>query len=179
MSNRLPGTLPERRFKPVGRGRLLDRVILLLATAGLLAGCASIGGNFGESASALPEPRQLQYLAADQILPEARNNFSQANFGYSAAYYKRALELTPGNKEALVGLAASYDRLRRFDLSDRVYAQWIKQEGPSVQYYNNLGYSYMLRGDLAAARATFLRARALDPDNIVVSNNLELLSSAG
>lgn len=143
----------------------------------VLGACSSLGGSFGETASALPTPPDLQVVAADQVLPAARKNFQQSNFGYAAAYYKRALELTPNSDEALVGLAASYDRLRRFDLSDRVYAQLLKVDGGTVQYYNNLGYSYMLRGNLPAARASFLKAEDLAPNNPVVGNNLELLGS--
>ena len=149
-----------------------------LLAALVLSGCSSLGGSFGETAKALPEPPQLQFVAADQVLPQARLNFKQRNYGYSAAYYKRALELTPNNEEALVGLAASYDRLQRFDLSDRVYAQLLSVDGPSIQYYNNVGYSYMLRGNLVAARSSFLKAYDIDPKNQTVSNNLELLDAA-
>jgi Flp pilus assembly protein TadD len=152
--------------------------VAFLLAALLAAGCSTLGGSFGETAKALPAPPDIQFLAADQVLPQARLHFKQNNFGYSAAYYKRALELTPSNKEALVGLAASYDRLRRFDLADRVYAQLLKVGGGTTQYYNNVGYSYMLRGNLTAARSSFLKAYELDPSNIVVTNNLELLSSA-
>jgi Flp pilus assembly protein TadD len=149
----------------------------LVLAAVLLSGCSSLGGSYGETARALPDPPDLQIVAADQVLPQARKNFRENNFGYSAAYYTRALELTPNNDEALAGLAASYDRLRRFDLSDRVYAQLFKVDGATAQYYNNLGYSYMLRGNLPAARTSFLKAYELDPDNVVVGNNLELLSA--
>jgi Flp pilus assembly protein TadD len=157
--------------------RLIGAAFVYGFVAIAAAGCSSLGGSFGETARALPDPPELQYVAADQVLPQARKNFRQNNFGYSAAYYRRALELTPNNEEALIGLAASYDRLRRFDLSDRVYAQWARVAGASVQYYNNLGYSYMLRGNLPAARASFLKAQDLAPNNPVVDNNLELLSS--
>lgn len=160
---------------------MTDRTGTLICAAllaGVLCGCSSLGGSFGETTRALPAPPDVQYLAADQVLPQARKSFRESNFGYAAAYYKRALELTPNDDEALVGLAASYDRLRRFDLSDRVYAQLLKVDGRTVQYYNNLGYSYMLRGDLPAARASFLKAYDLAPSNPVVGNNLELLSSA-
>jgi len=167
---------PIRLPATAGRRRPLVPLLVLLPIA-FLSGCSSLGGSFGETARALPAPPDLQIVAADQVLPQARQNFRQSNFGYSAAYYKRALELTPNDEEALVGLAASYDRLRRFDLSDRVYSQLLKVDGATAQYYNNVGYSYMLRGNLPAARSSFLKAYELAPDNIVVSNNLELLSS--
>jgi Flp pilus assembly protein TadD len=159
------------------RRRSACRLLPALFVALALCGCSSLGGSFGETARALPDPPDLQIVAADQVLPQARKSFRESNFGYSAAYYKRALELTPNNDEALAGLAASYDRLRRFDLSDRVYAQLFKVDGATAQYYNNVGYSYMLRGNLPAARSSFLKAYELDPNNVVVGNNLELLSS--
>ena len=53
----------------------------------------------------------------------------------------------------LAGLAASYDRLRRFDLADRAYAQAIRSSAPTPEILNNQGFSYMLRGDYGRARA--------------------------
>ena len=51
-------------------------------------------------------------------------------------------------------------------------------EGGTLAYYNNIGYSYLLRGDLQRARASFLKAYDLDPENVVVANNLQLLGSS-
>ena len=47
-----------------------------------------------------------------------------------------------------------------------------------MQYYNNLGYSFLLRGDLRSARTNFLKAYERDPENIVVANNLALLGNS-
>ena len=77
-----------------------------------------------------------------------------------------------------VGLGASYDRLGRFDLSDRVYETLYAMTGPTAQYYNNVGYSYMLRGNLTAALTNFRKASKLAPDNAVIANNLQILSNA-
>jgi Flp pilus assembly protein TadD len=84
----------------------------------------------------------------------------------------------PEDAEAWIGLAASYDRVRRFDLADQAYAQAIKLTGESVQILNDRGYSYLLRGDLTKARVKFLKAYQLDPTNPVVINNLQLLNSS-
>jgi Flp pilus assembly protein TadD len=80
--------------------------------------------------------------------------------------------------EAWIGLAASYDRLRRFDLADQAYAQAIKLTGETIQILNDRGYCYMLRGDLGKARAKFLKAYQLDPTNPTVINNISLLNSS-
>lgn len=146
-----------------------------------LSACSS--GNFTNSAFSnskvsVAEVPNLGSYTADTALYEARNHFRNDDFGYSAAFYKRVVELTPRNPEGYVGLGASYDRLRRFDLADRVYAKLLKVSGASVQYYNNVGYSYMLRGDLKAALINFRKAQSLAPDNEVVANNIRILANA-
>jgi Flp pilus assembly protein TadD len=86
--------------------------------------------------------------------------------------------LHPRDAEAWLGLAASYDRLRKFELADRAYDQAIKIAGPTAEILNNRGYSYMLRGDPQRARQTLLEAQAQDPANTFVKNNLELLEAS-
>ena len=90
----------------------------------------------------------------------------------------RAVELHPGDAEAWVGLGASYDRLRRFDLADRAYQQATAILGPTPEILNNRGYSYMLRGDFKRAQETLLAARAADPASPYIKNNLELLQKS-
>ena len=115
---------------------------------------------------------------ADAALAEAKGHFRSGDFGHSAALYKRVVELSPKNAEGYIGLSASYDRLRRFDLSDRVYTALFQITGGTAQYYNNVGYSYMLRGNVSAALTNFRKAQQLDPDNVVVANNIQMLTNA-
>lgn len=145
-----------------------------------LAGCSTMnfgGSSFGASQQVADLPDVGGYTA-DKALTDARSHFRNNDFGYSAALYKRVVELTPNNPEGYVGLGASYDRLGRFDLSDRVYASWYALAGGTAQYYNNLGYSYLLRGNLSAALTNFRKAKKLDPENVVVANNLQILANA-
>ena len=104
--------------------------------------------------------------------------FRSANFGLAEQHFRKAVELHPRDLEAWVGLAASYDRLRRFDLADRAYDQAAKISGPTAALLNNRGYSYMLRGDYRRARATLLEALAKDPGNPYIKNNIELLEAS-
>ena len=48
----------------------------------------------------------------------------------------------------------------------------------TVRLLNNEGYSYMLRGDLKAARARFQSALKLDPTNQTTLNNIKLLNDS-
>jgi tetratricopeptide (TPR) repeat protein len=107
-----------------------------------------------------------------------KKHFRAANFGLAERYFRRAVELHPRSLEAWVGLAASYDRLRRYDLADRAYDQATKISGPTAELLNNWGYSYMLRGDYRRARETLMQALAQDPANPYVKNNLELLEAS-
>jgi Flp pilus assembly protein TadD len=107
-----------------------------------------------------------------------KKQYRANNFGLAEKHFRRAVELHPRDAEAWLGLAASYDRLRRFDLADRAYAEAIKIVGPTVEILNNQGFSYMLRGDYRRARATLLRAERKDPGNKFVRNNLKLLDKS-
>jgi tetratricopeptide (TPR) repeat protein len=104
--------------------------------------------------------------------------FRAANFGTAEKHFRRAVELHPRDLEAWLGLAASYDRLRRWDLADRAYDQAIKIAGPTPEILNNQGYSYMLRGDYRRARVVLLQAQAQDPGNPYIRNNLDLLEAS-
>ena len=163
--------------------RSLRRGLFVLAVAvPALAGCSTgnLGGSsaFGSNELQVAELSNIGSYTADTALAEARGHFRNNNFGYSAAFYKRVVELSPKEPEGYIGLSASYDRLGRFDLSDRVYASLYALAGGTAQYYNNVGYSQMLRGNLAGAVKNFRSAESLDPGNAVVANNLQLLSRA-
>ncbi len=107
-----------------------------------------------------------------------KQHFRQENFGLAEHYFRRAAESHPRDAEAWLGLAASYDRLRRFELADRAYKQAIAIAGPSPEVLNNQGYSYILRGDYARARTKLAEARALDPKSPYILNNIKLLEES-
>jgi Flp pilus assembly protein TadD len=158
-------------------------VAVALAGALPLAGCSTFDGisAFGSGqppAAEVTDVADVGNLTADQALGQARSHFRNGDYGYSATLYKRVVELTPKDPEGYVGLGASYDRLGRFDLADRVYASLYSLTGGTAQYYNNVGYSNLLRGNLKAAVANFRKAKALDPGNVVVANNLQIIANA-
>ncbi len=107
-----------------------------------------------------------------------KKQYRANNYGLAEQHFRRAVELHPRDAEAWLGLAASYDRLRRFDLADRAYAQAIGIVGETVEILNNQGYSYMLRGDFKRARQKLLAAERKDPGNKYVANNLHLLEES-
>jgi Flp pilus assembly protein TadD len=107
-----------------------------------------------------------------------KKQYRAGNWGLAEKYFRHAVELHPRDAESWVGLAAAYDRLRRFDLADRAYRQAIGIIGPTPEILNNQGFSYMLRGDYKRARATLLAAQAKDPSSPFIRNNLDLLAKS-
>jgi Flp pilus assembly protein TadD len=157
--------------------------------AGLLAiglsGCVSNGGwpsapdpVAANTPSTIQEPADVKYYPSDEPLRLAIQHFNAGDYGLAQRYFRDAVEKAPRDATAWVGLAASYDRINRFDLADRAYSQAIKLVGETVDILNNQGYSYMLRGDLVAARKKFLKAYERDPSNPTVVNNLKLLDES-
>src|SRR6202795_2375848 len=102
----------------------------------------------------------------------AKQNFREGNYGLAERYFRKAVESGPQDAEAWLGLAAAYDRLRRFELADRAYEEVIRIVGPIPEILNNQGYSFMLRGKFDRAREILTRAREKDPGNTYIQNNL-------
>jgi len=127
--------------------------------------------------TATAEPGLLGSDPYDE-LSLGKKHYRANDFGLAEKHFRKAVESHPRDAEAWLGLAASYDRLRRFDLADRAYAQAVGILGPTVAILNNQGYSYMLRGDYKRAHATLVTARRKDPTNKYVLNNLRLLEES-
>jgi tetratricopeptide (TPR) repeat protein len=136
----------------------------------------SVGGAAPPGAGA-PEPALLGKDPKDD-LNLGKQHYRAGNFGLAERHFRRAVELHPNDGEAWVGLAAAYDKLRRFDLADRAYQQAIGILGRMPSILNNQGYSYMLRGDFRRSRAILLEAQVKDPDNPYIQNNIELLNKS-
>lgn len=106
-----------------------------------------------------------------------REQFRAGNYAEAESVFDRAAKMNPRDSEAWLGLAACYDRMRRFELADRAYVQAMSIKGPTSEILNNQGYSYLLRDDLARARTTLTAAQKKDPGNKYVQNNLQLLAT--
>lgn len=160
-----------------------------LLVAGLaLAGCNGVDG-FGTQApadaQALAGTTGLAEMARKGNVPDprdekarAKEEFRNRSFGLAETRFRRVVEMAPRDAEAWLGLAASYDELRRFDLADRSYAEALRLLGPSVAVFNNRGYSYLMRGNLSRARNDFAAAQRIEPTNSFVMNNLRLLDES-
>ncbi|MBV8107449.1 MAG: tetratricopeptide repeat protein [Hyphomicrobiales bacterium] len=170
------------RTRIAGRSDVSRAVCLILATLGgcALAGCQETGLTATPTPNALTgqNPSDVKYYRSDEPVRLGIQRFNEGNFGLSQQYFQDAVEKAPRDVTAWIGLAASYDRLGRFDLADHAYAAAIKLDGRTASILNNEGYSYMLRGDLPKASALLDAALKLDPSNPTTINNRKLLNSS-
>lgn len=168
----------QRKHTGIVRAGLVAALLATLPLAGCSSGSLSGASAFGNARLQSAELNISGDYTADGALAEARAHFRNNDYGHSAAFYKRVVELRPNDPEGYIGLSASYDRLGRFDLSDRVYAALFNISGATAQYFNNVGYSYLLRGNLSGAMTNFRKAQNLDPDNVVIANNIQIIANA-
>ncbi|MGL4241090.1 MAG: tetratricopeptide repeat protein [Beijerinckiaceae bacterium] len=152
-------------------------ILAFVIAAPLLAGCEttsetaradsrSVTASLGENS---------RNPAAHEDLKLGKEHFRNGNFGLAEKHFRLAVEQSQDNLEAVVGLAASYDQLGRFELSDRLYADAMRISGGSAVVLNNRGYSYYLRRDFRRARTDFQAALRKDPANDMAKRNLVLL----
>jgi len=85
----------------------------------------------GPSGEPVAPPAKPGLLGDDphDDLQLAKKYFRSNNYGLAEKSFRSAVEKHPRDAEAWVGLAASYDRLHRFDLADRAYQEAIRIVG--------------------------------------------------
>ncbi len=151
------------------------RIFFIMLSAASLSACMTQnpGANVLDSSSASAVSTSM-----DITMTQGKKHFVNGDYGLAEKYFRTAVETSDNNANAWIGLAASYDHLRRFKLADRAYGEAVKIKGKSPLILNNMGYSYLLRGKLAKARQYFLSAARKDPQNTHIKNNLALLRAS-
>lgn len=150
---------------------------LLLGLSMLLGACSA--GSHDLETLAAAEPAVFGSLPSERALSKGKRYYRDGDYGLAEQSFRLAIEEDRNNAEAWLGLAASYDRLRRFDQADRAYNVLFKMVGQTPTVLNNRGYHYILRGDYTLARQTLAAAQAADPGNPFIRNNLVLLDKEG
>src|SRR5262245_3186599 len=143
-------------------------VVILLAIT--LVGCRTAA--YPESIPILPPSDERP---SDEPLYLAKLHFRNGDYGLAEEYYRRAVEANRDSLDAWLGLAATYDRLNRFDLAEQAYRTLIAKVGYTSVVLNNLGYHYLLEGRMAEARKYLTQAHQIDPNNPEILSNLALL----
>lgn len=160
--------------------RGLIRLVAMIGITVVAAGCQNVanpeGPAFGTSAGSAVVTGAADNVPWSQLIAEGKAYYEGGAYGNAQAAYQKAVELNPHSPEAWLGLAASYDRLRRFDQSRFAYGRLKTLLGPTAAYYNNVGFSNLLQGELVAAYQNFQKALQQEPDNVVAQNNMQMLT---
>ena len=138
----------------------------------LLAGCVPATGGGGQAASASAAEVTALHTRQGIALLAARD------FKAAKAELTKAQPFRSGDPKALMALAIASDMTGDFRTSDRAYAELMSREPDQAMLFNNLGYSYMLRGDLPKAAAYLAEAERRQPGQPVIRNNLSMLQKA-
>jgi Flp pilus assembly protein TadD len=86
--------------------------------------------------------------------------------------FQKAMQLAPGNAEAPRQLAECYTNTGRFNEAEALYLQAVKSRPTDWYGFFVLGIFYYQRERYAESEQTILKAKALTPDNDMVSRNL-------
>src|SRR4051794_25554695 len=91
-----------------------------------LAGCETLASDPVPTTATVQEPLDSKYYPSDEPLKLGMEHFGRGDYGLAERYFRDAVEKAPRDVTAWVGLAASYDRVRRFDLADQAYSHALK-----------------------------------------------------
>lgn len=153
---------------------MLLRSILLSCMLAFLTGCGA-HDEIGSLQAGLVPPSDER--PSDAPMAAGRAFFDKGSYGMAERQFRAATEANPHSIDAWLGLAASYDRLARFDLAERAYQTVTRLGGETSAVLNNVGYHHLLRGNLNAAREKFEEAKRRDPNNPLIQGNLRMLET--
>jgi Tfp pilus assembly protein PilF len=164
------------RANPVEAKMQAQRFSLLLIALALSA-CAtpSMFQRYSEYLLPIPLPESVQQVDPEIAKSAGHEKFKAGDFGASVVYFQQAAAAFPDNSENWLALAAAADRAGRFDISRSAYEKALSVGGPVFEYYNNVGFSYVLQGRLAEAERALIAALNLKPYDETVLNNIALL----
>ncbi len=148
--------------------------VVAFAAMSALTGCSGVPPEFRvDPQGDLPT---FGALPSETATDKGKRFYRDGDYGLAEQSFRKAVEADHNNAEAWLGLAASYDRLKRFDLADRAYDVVVKLVGYTPTVLNNLGYHQLLRGDRDAAKKDLVAAQNGDPQNPFIRNNLLLMN---
>lgn len=185
--DRNPAPVAGKRKERMKPGFDVSRFFLCLMAVSIatgLAACETVGGaptaaevQDVPTTAAVPESLELAYIPSSEPFRLGLQHFSRGNYGLAERYFRDVVEKDANNAEAWIGLAGSYDHIGRFDLADRAYRTAIRILGETPQILNNMGYSYILRGQYTIARKYFMKAYARQPGDPTITANIALINS--
>lgn len=136
------------------RNRELQKTLkatLLASVALLAAGCTADWSNGQNANYRFTQNPPLQANAQDPY-ELGKKQFAEGLYGMALKNFRVAMVREPKSLDRLNAVAATYDKLGRFDLAERYYARALGVDPDSVQTLNNIGYSFLIQKDYVSAR---------------------------
>jgi tetratricopeptide (TPR) repeat protein len=96
----------------------------------------------------------------------------QKNYSKAIAEYKIAQQVFPHNIDALAQYADLLRKTQQYLEATTAYKEWLKEEPYLLPIYTRLGYCYINLKDYNLAHDYFTEGLKLNPDNLVLLNNL-------
>jgi len=170
----------------IAESRLLDagRMIDEAGAAGVADPRLRIlSGELGLARKRFPEAlgdfKAAEASADPQVRGEALQGHGLALISmerHDAAFplLQQAVAAAPQNWRAWNALGSLYDRKRDWSSAEAAYSKALDASGQHASVLNNRGYSRMLQGRLADAKADFVAALQKRPDLAEARNNLRL-----
>lgn len=159
-------------------GQVALKSALLGSIALIASGCAA-DWSYQNLSSRLD--RQTVVEAADPYAT-GKKQYADGLYGMALKNFRIALVREPKSIERLNAVAATYDKLGRYDLSERYYANALAVDPRSVLTLNNVGYSFLMQKDYVSARYYLEQAatvaRGNGKYNDIVGANLVSLDMA-
>jgi hypothetical protein len=136
--------------------RRISFLALPLCAAGLTA-CASLLGGDEVNIRPINNMSGLTGEPRDPLYESAVTAIDQRDYGRALDYLQEDKARDPRNIKVLNALGVVYDKLGRFDLSARYYAQASSIDPASRIVAANMGYSNALQGLMSPGRGTVVR----------------------
>lgn len=157
------------------------KATLLAGVALVASGCTADWSN-GQSANYKWTQNPPVQASSQDPYALGKKQFADGLYGMALKSFRVALVHEPKSLDRLNAVAATYDKLGRFDLAERYYALALGVDPNSVQTLNNIGYSFLMQKDYVSARYYLDQAakvaRAEDKYIGVVGANLVTLDMA-
>jgi protein O-GlcNAc transferase len=111
-------------------------------------------------------PTQSLTQRCSELLQLGLTHHQADRLAEAESCYREILQQEPQHPDALHLLAVIAQQRGQYDDAIELIGAAIRKHPISADYHNNLGNTYRLRGNLAAAIASYRRATALDPDHV-------------
>lgn len=144
--------------------RRISRFASLVLAVGGLAACTSLFGAGDVKVRPIENMPNLAGPQPDRLYESAVSAINSRDYALALDYLQEAKARDPRNVKTLNALGVVYDKLGRFDLSARYYAQAREIEPQSRIVAENFSYSRILQGLLSPVQPAAIARVDLPPE---------------